>query len=271
LPPVSTATPYDPNFYAIQSGGSYRSAERIVPHILDLVAPAGILDVGCGVATFLRAFQERGVTDVWGVDGDYVPREKLLIDPARFRGCDLSRPLDMGRRFDMAMSVEVAEHIDEAQSDVFVENICRHADIVLFSAAIPGQGGTHHVNERWPSYWAPKFAARGYRAVDALRPLIWDDASVEYWYRQNALLFVNDAGFARRPGLAAAAAVAPTMIDLVHPAMFDAVKREAAQVTRARAIQSALERLAHDGGSYAFHRNDAGDLTIIRTDVPPAG
>ena len=55
------------------------------------------------------------------------------------------------------------------------------------SAALPGQGGTHHVNEQWIDYWANMFGQHGYQPFDFLRPLFWDDARIEPWYRQNAI------------------------------------------------------------------------------------
>lgn len=265
-----TDTPYDRTFYDVQSDGSYRSARRIVPLVLEQVRSNSVLDVGCGVGTFLRVFTEHGVTDIQGLDGDYVPRDRLRIDPARFQGRDLGEPLDLGRRFDLVMSLEVAEHLDEGRADLFVENLCRHGDVVLFSAAIPDQGGTHHVNERWPSYWIAKFAAHGYRVHDTLRPVLWNDGEVEYWYRQNCLLFVNAAGVAANPALSAPAAMGTAggllsgAPDLVHPAMFQAKVREARQIETARAIQATLERLCADGGAYAFSRNPDGTIGIRR-------
>lgn len=261
-----TDTPYDQTFYDIQSDGSYRSARRIVPLVLDWVRAGSVLDVGCGVGTFLRVFTEHGVADVQGIDGDYVPRDRLRIDPARFQGRDLAQSFDLGRRFDLVMSVEVAEHLEDARADVFVDTLCRHGDVVLFSAAIPDQGGTHHVNERWPSYWIPRFAAHGYQVYDTLRPALWTDDEVEYWYRQNVLLFANAAGIAANPALAAAVGggLLPGAPDVVHPAMFQAKVHEARQVAAARAIQATLERLCADGGAYTFSRNPDGTIAIRR-------
>lgn len=259
-----SAVPYNTAFYDGQAGGSYRSAQRVVPLALDLVPARSVLDVGCGVGTFLRVFAEKGVADIQGVDGDYVPRERLLIDPTRFRGQDLSLPLDLGRRFDLAMTLEVAEHLTDDKAGLFVDNLCRHADVVLFSAAIPGQGGTHHVNEQWPSYWRRLFDARGYRAYDPFRAILWDDESIEYWYRQNLVLFVNANGriaFPKTAALTEAGANGP--FDLVHPAMFRAKEREAQQIGVARNIQQTLESLC-DGGAYVFGRNETGAITIRR-------
>lgn len=259
--------PYDPTFYAIQADGSHRSARRIVPVVLEWVGARSVLDVGCGVGTFLSVFAGHGVDDVQGVDGDYVPRDRLRIDPARFRPHDLAAPLDLGRRFDLVVSLEVAEHLPDAAADGFVESLCRHGHTVLFSAAVPRQGGTHHVNERWPSYWIPKFAARGYEVFDVVRPAIWDDGTVEYWYRQNCLLFADAEGQAASPRLAAArrGGLVPGAPDVVHPALFLSKTAEGEAVAQARGILETFLRLSREGGSYAFDANPDGTVTIRRT------
>ena len=93
------------------------------------------------------------------------------------------------RRYDLAISIEVAEHIEPGNAEEFVRLLTGLSDTVLFSAAIPGQGGTGHVNEQWPEYWAALFRASGYGAMDCLRTKIWDDAQIPFWYRQNCLIF----------------------------------------------------------------------------------
>ena len=259
-------TPYDPTFYAVQADGSHRSARRIVPVVLEWVSARSVLDVGCGVGTFLSVFAEHGAADIQGVDGDYVPRERLRIDPARFRPHDLARPLDLGRGFDLVVSLEVAEHLPDEAADGFVESLCRHGHTVLFSAAIPHQGGTQHVNERWPSYWIPKFAARGYEVFDVIRPAVWNDGAVEYWYRQNCLLFADAAGQAASPQLARArdAGLVPGAPDVVHPAMFQSKVVEAEAVAQARGILEMFRRLSREGGAYAFDANPDGSFTVRR-------
>ncbi len=149
-----------------------------------------MIDVGCGQGTWLSVFAEYGATDVNGIDGDYVDRDRLEIPADRFHGQDLSRPLAVERTFDLAVSLEVAEHLPEVACDGFVESLTRLAPVVLFSAAAPYQGGQNHVNEQWPEYWAERFARHGYLPVDCLRRRVWANPDVEWWYAQNALLFV---------------------------------------------------------------------------------
>jgi len=132
-------------------------------------------------------------------------------------------PIDLGRHFDLVVSLEVAEHIPHASADTFVDSLVRHGDIVLFSAAIPGQGGTFHVNEQWPEYWGKRFKARGYVGIDCVRPLVWEDPSVDYWYAQNVFLFVRDTTLASHATLQRESLRAGTELRaLVHPRLWQA-------------------------------------------------
>jgi SAM-dependent methyltransferase len=184
---------YDEHFMDY-TGDSSRHSAMVVAGLLRAPLDIGsVLDVGCATGTWLRAWSEAGVGDIQGVDGDYVDRSRLRIDGSCFRSADLSRPLSLGRRFDLVQSLEVAEHIDGAHADQFVQNLVDHSHgLILFSAAPPGQGGEYHVNEQPLEYWREKFAARGYRAFDAVRPSIAADPSISFWYRYNVLLYVRD-------------------------------------------------------------------------------
>ncbi len=205
---------YDAAFYSAINAGSTASARVVVPILQRLTGATSVLDVGCGQGAWLAVWRDAGVTDLLGVDGDYVDQSALLVDRERFVAHDLSRPLDLSRRVDLVTSFEVAEHVPAASAPTFVASLVRHADTVAFSAAIPGQGGTGHVNEQPPSYWARLFADHGYRVFDLVRPVVWDDDAVEVWYRQNLLLFATGAAAEQ---LASLAPPAPPL-DVVHPA-----------------------------------------------------
>ena len=206
---------YSRDFYGWQRSGSYRSASRVVPLVRELLDVKSVCDVGCGIGTWLRCWRENGVEDVLGLDGDYVDREQLMIPAERFQPTDLRQPFRYERHFDLATSLEVAEHLPRDRAEGFVSDLTSLAPVILFSAAVPGQGGTDHINERWQNYWAELFDRNGFATFDVIRPKIWNDSDVEYWYRQNTLLFCNRNNIASyRDALTAAAT---TAIPLVHP------------------------------------------------------
>jgi SAM-dependent methyltransferase len=214
-------TVYDAAFSAATRGASSRSANAIVPFLIDAIEPTSVVDVGCGIGTWLAAFKRHGVTTVVGLDGPCVRPDELLISLDEFIATDLCKPFPIVRRFDLATSFEVAEHLPEAVATQFVSSLTKLAPVVAFSAAIPFQGGTGHVNEQWPSYWAAVFADHGYVALDVVRPLVWSNPDVEYWYAQNMLLFVDEARLAEDSGLRALAAMAPpNPLDIVHPTLY---------------------------------------------------
>ena len=205
---------YSNAFYERQSGGSLRSAGIVLAEVFRLYRPNSIVDIGAGLGTWLKAAMDLGVEDVLGVDGHQVAADKLLIDPAKFARIDFATDMPcLDRRFDLAISVEVAEHLPHLRADAFVQTLADAADTVLFSAAIPGQGGRQHVNEQFPSYWIPRFAEHGFRCFDALRPALWDRQDVRVWYRQNLLMFSRDREF---PGELPSAGA----YDRVHPGLW---------------------------------------------------
>ena len=188
---------YDDNFFDYLEEGARRSARLIVPLVRDLFDIGSVLDVGCGRGDWLREWCNLGVTDIVGVDGAYVDDTRLAIPTDKFVKYDLSEPFVLQRRFDLVQSLEVGEHIAEACADTFVANLAAHGDIILFSAAVPGQGGEFHVNEQPYAYWRDKFAAYGFRTFDWLRPRIGHLSVVEPWYRYNTLLFARGAALDR--------------------------------------------------------------------------
>jgi SAM-dependent methyltransferase len=209
---------YSRSFFEDQQSGSLESARRIVPILRQLVSPRSVLDVGCGTGTWLSVWREQGVEDVIGCDGAYVPQDMLLFPRDRFRSAELTDPPAFDRPFDLAMSLEVGEHLPEASSRALVGALAGAAPVVAFSAAIPLQGGTHHVNERPQSFWAGLFHERGFLAVDAVRPLVWSDGGVALWYAQNLLIYAKESEIARRPALAEARArTDERLLDVVHP------------------------------------------------------
>lgn len=182
---------YTGDFFDSIRAGSRSSAKVIAPLVLDLIRCRSVVDVGCGSGTWLRVFQELGVPDITGIDGDYVDKDTLEIDANSFHSMDLSDNPAWNRTYDLALSLEVAEHLPESAAGRFVSFLTALAPVVLFSAAIPGQGGTNHLNEQWPEYWVSRFDAQGFTVIDCIRSAVWTDPNVERWYAQNAFLFVR--------------------------------------------------------------------------------
>lgn len=213
---------YGDAFFKMHEESSRASARAAIPHVLEFVPAASVVDVGCGVGTWLAEFRAAGIDEFLGIDGDYVRREKLLIPAEGFLSHDLSQPLRIGRRFDLAISLEVAEHLPAESADQFVASLTDLAPVVLFSAAIPHQGGDGHVNEQWPRYWWEKFAAHDYVIVDCLRRRLWDIPTISAWYAQNMLFFVERDRLRDYPRLAAAREQAgdEPPLALVHPRVF---------------------------------------------------
>jgi SAM-dependent methyltransferase len=206
---------YDMGFYANQRGGSRRSAEIIVPLVLAAFRPRSVCDVGCGVGTWLSVFIENGITDVLGLDGAYAKSAGLMISDGAFKSTDLSSQFSISRCFDLAMSLEVAEHLPEHSARLFIKSLTRLAPVIVFSAAVPNQGGTGHINEQWQDYWANLFAEHNYIPIDCIRPQIWNNPEVEWWYIQNVLVYCSADSLSKFPEVAALGAA--RQISVAHP------------------------------------------------------
>jgi SAM-dependent methyltransferase len=185
----SRETVYSPDYYAAYADGSAKSAAVVVPIVLSLLTVRSVVDVGCGVGTWAAQFEANGVLNVCGIDGDYVDRSQLQIRPERFLARDLTKSLRLDQRFDLAVCLEVAEHLPESRAESFVADLTSLAPCLLFSAAIPGQGGNHHVNEQYLPYWIDLFRERKYEAIDPIRPRILGNGLVEWFYQQNLVMF----------------------------------------------------------------------------------
>lgn len=209
---------YTPDFYNAIRGGSLSSAEAIVPLVLGLVHPKSVIDLGCGEGNWLSIFRKLGVEDILGIDGDWVDQHRLQIPRENYLLFDLTNPLKLDKEFDLVMSLEVAEHLPVESADAFIDSLVSLGPVVLFSAAIPFQGGVNHVNERWQYYWASCFEKRGYVVIDCIRKHVWNNDNVEFWYAQNILLYARKDFVKNHPLLNEELEKSKTaMISIVHP------------------------------------------------------
>jgi hypothetical protein len=183
---------YGDDFYAFVASFAIRSARRIVPIVQAATGARSVADFGCGQGAWLSVWKEAGA-EVRGFDGPYVQRDKLLIPAEAFTATDLARPIAPGQHFDLVQSLETAEHLPPDRAPGFVADLTAHADHVLFSAAVPGQGGEHHINEQKLEYWRALFRTQGFVPVDLLRPALRDDPDVKQWYRCNSLLYTRQS------------------------------------------------------------------------------
>ncbi len=184
---------YNADFYKTQRDDSLRSAEIIVPLILNVFPVKSVVDIGCGVGTWLSVFRAYGVGSIRGFDVSDLPSEDYAVDKnCRETRSDLSSEdflLDI--KSDLGICLEVGEHLPDEAAGALVNNLVTMSPVIIFSAAFPGQTGLNHINEQPPWYWREKFHCQGYREIDFLRPLIWSDARVSWWYRQNITSFVH--------------------------------------------------------------------------------
>lgn len=210
---------YDESFYLAHRDIGYRAATAVVPILVEMLRPASVVDVGCASGAWLSAFRENGVEDYLGIDSSWVNLDSLVIPQDRFLRHNLDEPLTLGRQFDLVVSLEVAEHLPPSAAMSFVHTLTQLGPVVVFSAAIPHQGGVCHFNEQWPEYWAGLFAHFGFVPVDCIRPRIWSDPDVAWWYSQNTLLYARPEVIGRL-GLQPAADVAEAHFSMVRREMY---------------------------------------------------
>ncbi len=184
---MSNQTAESFSYKNLKNHPSQKSAEIISEIVHRKISLKSVLDVGCGVGIWMKKWKERGVSVVHGVDAKWVKDGKFVVPKKWINFHNIEKPFNQGRKYDLVTCLEVAEHIHEEYSEILVDSLVRHSKNILFSAAVPGQGGVHHVNEQFQSYWVEKFEKRGYKAYDIVRPQTWNDERVKFYYSQNCL------------------------------------------------------------------------------------
>jgi SAM-dependent methyltransferase len=241
---MSDHTSYSKDFYEELTQGAISSANVIVPHLLTLFRPNSVLDVGCGRGAWLGAFERAGVNDFLGIDGFMVEQGSLLIPAGKFAVHDLNKPFRLGRGFDLALCLEVAEHLTPESAEHLVESLTQHAQVVLFSASIPYQEGTMHINEQWLEYWLERFKPKGFVPVDCIRPHVWKSKAVRWWYAQNTILYVHSSRLPQLTAVAAEKSRNPMdPISMVHPQLFEFKEQRLREFQSVRVATRLLKNL----------------------------
>jgi hypothetical protein len=205
---------YPSSFHAARHQETSYAASRILSLLFErFPAPMSAIDVGCGIGTFLSVLHDRGVKDILGLDGEWVDKTMLTIEKNQFNTVELRFPPKLQRKYGLAICLEVAEHLPPDCARHFIEWLCEASDVILFSAAIPGQGGVNHFNEAWQSYWVELFAQKGFHLNDFIRPAIWDDKKIAFWYKQNTFVFTKYRDHVHKEY--------PIPINLVHPEQYE--------------------------------------------------
>lgn len=202
-----------PNYVHTIQIHNTNAANQVLPFIFKKFSPKSIIDIGCGTGTWLAVAKKLGAM-VKGVDGNYIDNNLLEIQANEIVLHNLTIPYETEIKFDLAVCLEVAEHLPESAAETIVSSLTNASDLILFSAAIPNQSGQNHINEQWPSYWQAKFLTRGYFAFDILREKFWQHENIEWWYKQNIILYAKK-DYVKFP-------IEPTnnLLSLVHPELY---------------------------------------------------
>lgn len=220
---------YTKSYYQEIDSTSASSAKELVPLIKDFISPRSIVDVGCGRGMWLHEWEKQGVSDYAGFDGDYIKEDQLMIPKQKFIPANLDQGFQLPRKYDLVCSLEVAEHIQPFAAGRFIASLCELGDVILFSAAIPGQGGLNHLNEQYPGYWETLFQKNGFSPYDCIRDQIWLNEKIDSCYRQNVLFYVRDNVKQEYPLITKNE---KTLLPVVHPYYYEDKKQEIADLKK---------------------------------------
>jgi len=185
---------YNDNFY-LDNRTRIKSAEEFLSHLFKYYKPKSLVDVGCGRGAWLKVAQNLGVNNLLGIDGKW-NREKLILkntkkSRVKFIYKNLNHFFKVDKKYDLAICLEVAEHLNSSSAVNLVKSIINLSNAIVFGAAYNMQGGVMHINEREHSYWGKLFLNNNFIVFDIFRPNLWKRNNISFWYRQNTFLFVK--------------------------------------------------------------------------------
>ena len=212
---------YDRNFYINRHEKTQTAANDVLSILFRAMEIRSVIDIGCGVGTWLNSAEKLGARTILGIEGHWLEKDFAVVDKTFIKTQDLENKIQIESKFDLAITLEVVEHLSEMRADSFIDDLCALSDLVLFSAAIPNQGGSHHINEQWQSYWAQRFKQRGYRVYDIVRWKIWSRSDIATWYRQNIIVYCRVDSAADKAMQSVSPPCADVhQLDVVHPELF---------------------------------------------------
>jgi SAM-dependent methyltransferase len=200
---------YEDYFYNYATLCARNAAAVVCPALFADLQPTSVVDIGCGRGAWLAEWQRLGA-HVQGLDFGVISPEILHIPENAFEAVDLAEGFSLKRRYDLAQCLEVAEHLPADRARGLIASLAEAADVILFSAAPPGQGGENHVNEQPYEYWRDLWSEQGFVMFDPIRPRIISNRRLAPWYRFNIFIFANAAGVGRLPAQYGRQVIDPT-------------------------------------------------------------
>lgn len=211
---------YSDTYFDKHEMAARNSARQVVPFVMSVLRPTSIADVGCGSGQWTKEFISNGVRKAYAFDAFASPCWGVTANSVEFQKIDLENRVADFPDVELVCWLEVAEHLSESSCSRILSDIVERTDAILFSCALPGQGGTGHISERRLSDWVSDFEEVGFCCEDILRPRFWNDEDISWWYRQNTVIFVKENSVASNAILKFQL---PTFrgMDLIHPDLFE--------------------------------------------------
>jgi hypothetical protein len=182
---------YTESFYQFTINSELKSSSDVAQILTNHFNPSSVIDIGCGCGIYLKAFHDLGIKDLVGYDGSENAIKKSLL-PEKIKLHDLRHRIQLNRKYDLCLCMEVAEHIENRYSESLVDTLTNLSDTVFFTAAPPGQGGEHHINEQPFSFWINLFEKKGFNYIHALTQKISEEMkskNVIWWVARNLMIF----------------------------------------------------------------------------------